>query len=131
MPQEEIAVGIRTYYADLLAAPPRGLKRSPICHSDKAGDFDLAVAEMHRSAPAHVVNGALELLVVLRHSANTADHRPRAGGLGLGTATSSRGSVHLPCYVTEYLQEQMAAAAAAESSSDLRTIRYQPSKINI
>lgn len=71
MPQEEVAVDIRTYDADFLTAPPWGFKRCPICHSDKAGDFNLAVAEVDRFAPAHMVNGALELLVLLgRHSAN-------------------------------------------------------------
>ena len=101
MPQEEIAIDIGTYDADFLAAPPWRFEGSPVCHSDKASDFNLAVAEVDCSAPAHMINGALELLVVLGHSANDADNRPGARGVRFGTAMSSPGSVHLLCWATD------------------------------
>jgi hypothetical protein len=78
MPQEEIAIDIGTHDAHFLAVPPWRFEGSPICHSDKAGDFNLTVDEVDCSAPAHMINGALELLVVLRHSANAKTQRRRA-----------------------------------------------------
>ena len=70
MPQEKVPIDISANNAYFLASPPRGLERPPVCRSDKACDFNLTVADVKCSAPPHIINCVIELIVVLRHNAN-------------------------------------------------------------
>jgi hypothetical protein len=76
MPQEKVPINVRTNDAHLLTAPPGSLEGPPISRSNETGDINPSLADMDRSAPSDIVNGAIKFIIVLRHTLTTKPSDP-------------------------------------------------------